>query len=140
MDFKDGKTKQRISWIDVTKGIAIYLVILGHSLIGLKVNDYILRFICHYFHCFRTVIPRKSIKKPLQAILKAACPILHYEYMCNSWKGSQCVLTGLDGSEYPEFVLKYDDWCSFGYGVDGSKWFFTVWMIGAIWFYGHFLE
>ena len=28
------KTKQRISWIDVTKGIAIYLVILGHSLIG----------------------------------------------------------------------------------------------------------
>lgn len=22
----------------------------------------------------------------------------------------------------------------FGYGVDGSKWFFTVWMIGAIWF------
>ena len=38
------KTKQRISWIDVTKGIAIYLVILGHSLIGLKVNDYIFAF------------------------------------------------------------------------------------------------
>lgn len=38
------KTKQRIGWIDVTKGIAILLVILGHSLVGLKINDYIFAF------------------------------------------------------------------------------------------------
>lgn len=71
MDFKDGKTKQRISWIDVTKGIAIYLVILGHSLIGLKVNDYIFAFHMPLFFIASGLLFReKSIKKPLQAILK----------------------------------------------------------------------
>ena len=35
------KTKQRIGWIDVTKGIAILLVILGHSLVGPENQDII---------------------------------------------------------------------------------------------------
>ena len=57
------KTKQRISWIDVTKGIAIYLVILGHSLIGLKVNDYIFAFHMPLFFIASGLLFReKSIK------------------------------------------------------------------------------
>ncbi len=30
---------KRVEWVDVTKGIAILLVIVGLCLIGLKVND-----------------------------------------------------------------------------------------------------
>ena len=33
--------KERIGWIDITKGIAIILVVVGHTLIGLKLNYYI---------------------------------------------------------------------------------------------------
>lgn len=71
MDFKDGKTKQRISWIDVTKGIAIYLVILGHSLIGLKVNDYIFAFHMPLFFIASGLLFReKSIKKTIAGNIK----------------------------------------------------------------------
>lgn len=65
------KTKQRISWIDVTKGIAIYLVILGHSLIGLKVNDYIFAFHMPLFFIASGLLFReKSIKKTIAGNIK----------------------------------------------------------------------
>jgi acyltransferase len=35
---------KRIGWIDIAKGITILLVIVGHTLIGYKVNDYIYAF------------------------------------------------------------------------------------------------
>lgn len=109
------KTKQRISWIDVTKGIAIYLVILGHSLIGLKVNDYIFAFHMPLFFIASGLLFReKSIKKTITGNIKKLLVPYYITSVCVILgKGSQCVLTGLDGSEYPEFVLKYNDWCSF---------------------------
>ena len=71
------KTKQRISWIDVTKGIAIYLVILGHSLIGLKVNDYIFAFHMPLFFIASGLLFReKSIKKTIAGNFKK--PLVPY--------------------------------------------------------------
>ena len=130
------KTKQRISWIDVTKGIAIYLVILGHSLIGLKVNDYIFAFHMPLFFIASGLLFReKSIKKTIAGNIK--------NLLVPYYITSVCVILGRAVSAYLQgwTVQNIRNLCLntmigavFGYGVDGSKWFFTVWMIGAIWF------
>ena len=130
------KTKQRISWIDVTKGIAIYLVILGHSLIGLKVNDYIFAFHMPLFFIASGLLFReKSIKKTIAGNIK--------KLLVPYYITSVCVILGRAVSAYLQgwTVQNIRNLCLntmigavFGYGVDGSKWFFTVWMIGAIWF------
>ena len=130
------KTKQRISWIDVTKGIAIYLVILGHSLIGLKVNDYIFAFHMPLFFIASGLLFReKSIKKTITGNIK--------KLLVPYYITSVCVILGRAVSAYLQgwTVQNIQNLCLntmigavFGYGVDGSKWFFTVWMIGAIWF------
>ena len=61
------KTKQRIGWIDVTKGIAILLVILGHSLVGLKINDYIFAFHMPVFFITSGILFRP---KSIPAVIK----------------------------------------------------------------------
>ena len=76
------KTKQRISWIDVTKGIAIYLVILGHSLIGLKVNDYIFAFHMPLFFIASGLLFReKSIKKTIAGNIKKLLVPVSYTHL-----------------------------------------------------------
>mgnify|MGYP000538497617 CR=1 FL=1 len=101
------KTKQRIGWIDVTKGIAILLVILGHSLVGLKINDYIFCishagiFLLHQVFLFR--------QKSILAVIKKKCAKTAYSIwyncgVCYYRKGSQCIYTALDTGNYKKPV------------------------------------
>ncbi len=89
------KTKQRIGWIDVTKGIAILLVILGHSLVGLKINDYIFAFHMPVFFITSGILFRP---KSIPAVIKKNAPKTAYSVwhncgVCYYRKGSQCIYT-----------------------------------------------
>ena len=110
------KTKQRISWIDVTKGIAIYLVILGHSLIGLKVNDYIFAFHMPLFFIASGLLFReKSIKKTIAGNIK--------KLLVPYYITSVCVILGRAVSAYLQ-----------GWTVQNIRNLCLNTMIGAIWF------
>ena len=54
---------KRIGWIDIAKGVTILLVIVGHTLIGYKVNDYIYAFhMPLFFICSGLLFKPKDIK------------------------------------------------------------------------------
>ncbi len=44
---------KRIVWIDIVRGIGIFLVIMGHTYRSNPVLNWIASFICHYFLYFR---------------------------------------------------------------------------------------
>ena len=101
------KTKQRIGWIDVTKGIAILLVILGHSLVGLKINDYIFAFHMPVFFITSGILFRP---KSIPAVIKKNAQKLLIPYGITAvfviigTKGSQCIYTALDTGNYKKPV------------------------------------
>ena len=98
------KTKQRIGWIDVTKGIAILLVILGHSLVGLKINDYIFAFHMPVFFITSGILFRP---KSIPAVIKKTVytySVWHNCGVCYYRKGSQCIYTALDTGNYKKPV------------------------------------
>ena len=130
------KTKQRIGWIDVTKGIAILLVILGHSLVGLKINDYIFAFHMPVFFITSGILFRP---KSIPAVIKKNAQKLLIPYGITA----VFVIIGRAASAYiqhwtPEIIkslcINTAIGSLFGFGVDEVRWFFPVWRIGAIWF------
>ena len=130
------KTKQRIGWIDVTKGIAILLVILGHSLVGLKINDYIFAFHMPVFFITSGILFRQ---KSIPAVIKKNAQKLLIPYGITA----VFVIIGRAASAYiqhwtPEIIkslcINTAIGSLFGFGVDEVRWFFPVWRIGAIWF------
>lgn len=129
------KKQNKDKAVECYKGIA-HICVLGHSLIGLKVNDYIFAFHMPLFFIASGLLFReKSIKKTIAGNIK--------KLLVPYYITSVCVILGRAVSAYLQgwTVQNIQNLCLntmlvqfFGYGVDGSKWFFTVWMIGAIWF------
>jgi fucose 4-O-acetylase-like acetyltransferase len=87
-------TKQRIDWIDYTKGIGIFLVVLGHILDGLEKNSIIessqlLKFILDWIYAFHMplfffisglFVQRSLLTKPFRDFVTSKIAVIVYPY------------------------------------------------------------
>ena len=125
--------KERIGWIDITKGIAIILVVVGHTLIGLKLNDYIFAFhMPVFFICSGILFRQKDIKA--NNAKKLLIPFYVSSVIAIITRAISAYLQNWTPEMIKTLTVNTAIGALFGYGSDGGKWFFTVWMIGAIWF------
>lgn len=128
--------KERIGWIDITKGIAIILVVVGHTLIGLKLNDYIFAFhMPVFFICSGILFRQKDIKSvAVNNAKKLLIPFYVSSVIAIITRAISAYLQNWTPEMIKTLTVNTAIGALFGYGSDGGKWFFTVWMIGAIWF------
>jgi fucose 4-O-acetylase-like acetyltransferase len=128
--------KERIGWIDITKGIAIILVVVGHTLIGLKLNDYIFAFhMPVFFICSGILFRQKDIKAvAVNNAKKLLIPFYVSSVIAIITRAISAYLQNWTPEMIKTLTVNTAIGALFGYGSDGGKWFFTVWMIGAIWF------
>ena len=128
--------KERIGWIDITKGIAIILVVVGHTLIGLKLNDYIFAFhMPVFFICSGRLFRQKDIKAvAVNNAKKLLIPFYVSSVIAIITRAISAYLQNWTPEMIKTLTVNTAIGALFGYGSDGGKWFFTVWMIGAIWF------
>lgn len=128
--------RNRIEWIDIARGIAILLVIIGHSIIGLEINRFIFSFhIPLFFILSGYLFRRKEIKTVL---IKNAYKILIPYYLTGLFLTFGRMGRALYYGWSNDRVLS-EGWNTMlgvllGYGADNCKWIFPVWMAGAIWF------
>ena len=47
--------KKRIEWVDIAKGIAILLMVIGYEVPSGLLYVFIFLFTCHYFSFFRVI-------------------------------------------------------------------------------------
>ncbi len=128
---------KRIGWIDITKGIAIILVVLGHSLIGLKINDFIFSFhMPIFFIASGLLFKKRSVKETIQKNAKRL--LIPYAITSVVAVITRVISAWVQNWTVPQMknlAINTAIGALFGYGVDeGRKWFFEVWKIGAIWF------
>lgn len=131
---------KRIGWIDIAKGVTILLVIVGHTLIGYKVNDYIYAFhMPLFFICSGLLFKPKDIK--MVAKNNAKKLLVPYYVTCGIVIAARAVSAYLQNwtpEQIKYLTVNTSIAALFAYGVDGCKWFFNVWMIGAVWFFWAF--
>lgn len=131
---------KRIGWIDIAKGITILLVIVGHTLIGYKVNDYIYAFhMPLFFICSGLLFKPKDIK--MVAKNNAKKLLVPYYVTCGIVIAARAISAYLQNwtpEQIKYLTVNTSIAALFAYGVDGCKWFFNVWMIGAVWFFWAF--
>lgn len=128
---------KRIGWIDITKGIAIILVILGHSIIGLKANDFIFSFHMPIFFIVSGILFKE---KDVLFVIKHNAQRLLIPYAVTSGiliiaRAISAYIQNWTMPQIKNLMINTFIGALFGYGVDeGRKWFFEIWRIGAIWF------
>lgn len=129
---------KRVEWIDVTKGLAIISVIIGHTIIGSEFSQFnkiIFSFHMPIFFIISGYLYKsQSVKGCIYKNIKKL--IVPY------WITALCILFGrifkiiLNG-DYNSIIYTIKNTiisALYGYGVNNAKGFSNIEMIGAIWF------
>ena len=128
------ETEKRIEYFDIAKGIAILLVIMGHTVKSRLINHFIFSFhmpifflISGYF--FRKKTPEICIKQNIKRL------IIPYIFTCLGVIFFNILFAILEGQTgtIPKSTLRYFFASLYGSGNDQNNPFFIP-QIGAIWF------
>lgn len=133
--------KQRLDWLDVSKAIGVYLVILGHLVIF---NYHTFRFIFAFHMPFFFVAAGFVWKQPdsFTAFIKKCCKYYLVPYLVITVLGVlQCILLPLPGHDVktlmsPEVLEKSFYGGHPTYSYFGSAWFLIAMFWAQLLFYG----